>query len=262
MVIIIPLLIQISVLVVVTWLFHTKIGDYPEPLPLSDNPKKEIREGLILVSIVFGFLVIGAIVIVSFFTSQLLDPYPLELILFLTVLLSIPELVLGYLFVTRVNKWTINDLGLTTKIQTKKVMIYAIFITIIINIASLMFVTPTPIPFLFLLIVLYENIFLEEFFFRGIFQSKFERAIGQKKALLWTGIIFGLIHVINNYAMPLYLGGEIRDVIISGTLALILQIINGWYLGIIYMKTRNLLPGIIVHFLSNYLAAILIWFAI
>jgi hypothetical protein len=113
-----------------------------------------------------------------------------------------------------------------------------------------------------LLIALYQNIFLEEFFFRGVIQSKFERAWGQNKAWILGGVIFGLIHIINDYFLPLILGEVFGTVIIVGSLALVMQILNGWFLGILYMKTRNLIPCIIVHFISNYLTAILVWFAL
>jgi membrane protease YdiL (CAAX protease family) len=161
-----------------------------------------------------------------------------------------------------VNGWRIKDLGLTTEILNRNVWIFAILIAVIINIVSLMFVSPTPAPVLFLLVALYQNIFLEEFYFRGVIQSKLERAWVQNKAWIWGGIIFGLMHIVNDYAIPLLVGGDVGSVIIIGTLLLFIQTINGWFLGILYIKTRSLIPCIIVHFISNYLTAILAWFII
>ena len=163
---------------------------------------------------------------------------------------------------SRVNGWRIKDLGLTTEILNRNVWIFAILIAVIINIVSLMFVSPTPAPVLFLLVALYQNIFLEEFYFRGVIQSKLERAWVQNKAWIWGGIIFGLMHIVNDYAIPLLVGGDVGSVIIIGTLLLFIQTINGWFLGILYIKTRSLIPCIIVHFISNYLTAILAWFII
>jgi len=125
-----------------------------------------------------------------------------------------------------------------------------------------MFVSPAPAPVLFLLVALYQNIFLEEFFFRGVIQAKLERAWGQNKAWILGEIVFGLMHVINDYAIPLLLGVDVVSVIITGSLLLFIQTINGWFLGILYIKTRNLIPCIIVHFISNYLTAIIAWFII
>jgi len=262
MVTFIPQLIQIGTLLLIVWLLHAKIGEYPEPLPLSEVPKREIRETLFLWIIFFAFLIFDAIIIFVFFESQLSNRYSMEILLVVASLNTVPGLIIGYLFVTRVNGWNIKDLGLTTGIRNKNAWIFAILITIVINIVSLMFVSPTPAPVLFLLVALYQNIFLEEFYFRGVIQSKLERAWGQNKAWIWGGIIFGLMHIINDYAIPLILGGDVGSVIITGTLLLFIQIINGWFLGILYIKTRSLLPCIIVHFISNYLTAILAWFII
>ncbi len=186
-------------------------------------------------------------------------------LLVVTLLNTVPGLIIGYLYVTRVNGWNTKDLGLTTEILNKNVWIFAILITITINIVSLIFVPSTAVPVLFLVVVIYSNILLEEFFFRGVIQSKLERAWGQNKAWIWGGIIFGLMHIINDYAIPLLLledVGDVGSVIIDGSLALVVQILNGWFLGILYIKTRNLIPCIIVHFISNYLIAILAWFII
>jgi len=262
MVTFIPQLIQIGTLLLIVWLLHAKIGDYPEPLPLSEDPKREIIETLLLWVIFFAFLIIDVIIIFAFFESQLSNRYSMEPLLVVTLLNTVPGLIIGSLFVIRVNGWNIKDLGLTTQILNKNVWIFAILITIIINVVSLMFVSPTPVPVLFLLVAIYQNIFLEEFYFRGVIQSKLERAWGQNKAWILGGIIFGLMHIINDYSMPLLLGGDVGSVIITGTLLLFIQTINGWFLGILYIKTRNLIPCIIVHFISNYLTAILAWFII
>ena len=59
-------------------------------------------------------------------------------------LITIPGVIIASLFVIRVNKWKFKDLGLTSKIQNKKVMGYAILITILVNVVSLMIVRPSP----------------------------------------------------------------------------------------------------------------------
>jgi len=245
MVTFIPQLIQIVTLLIIVWLLHAKIGEYPEALPLSDNPEREIGEALLMWVIFFAFLIIDAIIIFAFFESQLSIQYSMEPLLVVTVLNTIPGLIIGYLLVTRVNGWNTKDLGLTTEILNKNVWIFVILITIVINIVSLMFVSPTRAPVEFLVVAIYQNIFIEEFLFRGVIQSKLERAWGQNKAWIWGGIIFGLMHIINDFALPLLLGVDVGSVIITGTLLLCIQIINGWFLGIIYIKTRNLLPCIL-----------------
>jgi membrane protease YdiL (CAAX protease family) len=86
--------------------------------------------------------------------------------------------------------------------------------------------------------------FIEEFFHRGIIQSRLERVIGQNKAWIYGGILFGLFHVSFNYIIGEY------D-LVTGVFVLIGQVISGWMFGILYMKTRSLWPGMLVHFLTD-----------
>jgi len=81
MVTFIPQLIQIGTLLLIVWLLHAKIGEYPEPLPLSEVPKREIRETLFLWIIFFAFLIFDAIIIFVFFESQLSNRYSMEILL-------------------------------------------------------------------------------------------------------------------------------------------------------------------------------------
>ena len=99
---------------------------------------------------------------------------------------------------------------------------------------------------------MFNNDLIEEFFHRGIIQSKLERAIGQPKAILCGGILFGLTHVAFDITMLFGTG------ILLVLFAFVLQIMPGWLLGIIYMKTRSLWPGIACHYLVNWLPSILV----
>jgi len=87
--------------------------------------------------------------------------------------------------------------------------------------------------------------------FSGVIQSKLERAVGQSKAVLWAGILFGLTHVVFDISMLMETG------VLFVFFAVLLQTMAGWLLGIIYMKTRSLWPGMACHYLSNWLPSIL-----
>ena len=106
-----------------------------------------------------------------------------------------------------------------------------------------------------LLILFYNNAFLEEFYHRGIIQSLLERSIGQGKAILWGGILFGLTHLAFDVSMLMQKNG-----ILVVFLALLMQTLAGWLFGIIYMKTRSLWPGMVCHYLANWLPSILVFF--
>jgi membrane protease YdiL (CAAX protease family) len=104
-----------------------------------------------------------------------------------------------------------------------------------------------------LLVLFYNNAFLEEFYHRGVIQTLLERALGQPKAIFWGGILFGLTHIALDMSALLQTGG-----VIAVFLALMLQTMAGWMFGIIYMKTRSLWPGILCHYLANWLPSILV----
>ncbi|MFC1983572.1 lysostaphin resistance A-like protein [Chloroflexota bacterium] len=89
---------------------------------------------------------------------------------------------------------------------------------------------------------------IPEFFFRGIIQGRLERVIGQNKAWIYGGILFGLVHVFTNFFV---VGFDL----VPGIIQLIMQIISGWIFGILYMKTRSLYPGMFAHFLTNSVLA-------
>ena len=79
------------------------------------------------------------------------------------------------------------------------------------------------------------------------------RALGQPKAILWGGILFELTHIALDVSALVGTGG-----IVAIASALLLQTLAGWMFGIIFMKTRSLWPGIICHYLANWLPSILV----
>jgi uncharacterized protein len=93
----------------------------------------------------------------------------------------------------------------------------------------------TTIPFVVLAILLAPLI--EEFFVRGIRLQKFALKWGIKKAIIVSSFIFAIYHF--------------RHDIIS-------LFVTGLLLSILYFKTRSLLAQILLHFLYNTVATILI----
>jgi membrane protease YdiL (CAAX protease family) len=93
---------------------------------------------------------------------------------------------------------------------------------------------------------LYQPTFFEELFFRGVLQGKLERALRQNRAWIFSGILFGFAHLSVNLIGPLWTGS-----IPAALLLLLKQTISGWIFGIIYMKTRSLLPSMVAHFAAD-----------
>ena len=109
---------------------------------------------------------------------------------------------------------------------------------------------PDPLPWSFIAIAAYQPAFIEEFFFRVILQGKLERALGQNRAWFYSGILFGLIHAPADFFGPqFYSHGSDY---LNASLLLLTQIISGWIFGIIYSKTRSILPGMLAHFMTDF----------
>jgi len=86
----------------------------------------------------------------------------------------------------------------------------------------------------FLIFQLIGVTFPEEFFFRGFLQDSIGRNI---KAVIFVSILFSLAH------LPKALfGGEWMSL-----LSFFPALVMGW----LYMKTNNILPGTVFHFLAN-----------
>lgn len=144
-----------------------------------------------------------------------------------------------------VKKWTLNDFGFRKPVPNSWTII--LFVVILFAFAGALPLSNsnfTPLPVLMILFALWQPAFIEEFFFRGIIQGNLERAIGQNKAGIYAGLLFGLIHLPFSYLI----GG--MD-LVSGIFQFMGQTIAGWMYGILYMKTRSLYPGMLAHFLTD-----------
>ncbi|MBS3795064.1 MAG: CPBP family intramembrane metalloprotease [Candidatus Thorarchaeota archaeon] len=231
---------------------HNKLGDYPKPLPKNKDTGKELIEALLI----WGFVFTSVFVFVYY--GWVLDSYypylplgPLNIPLHSIIVLIFPVA-----FVTLVNHWGFADLGFRKSFYRKPAF-FAIIIGLLWGIVPAFFETTSPIPVPLLLYYIYTPAFLEELVHRGIIQSKLERALGQQKAWLLGGILFGLVHIPTDFFGPV--AASYGDIMMS-FLALAGQIAAGWFWGVLYIKTRNLIPCIASHYLINFASGIIVWF--
>jgi len=228
-------------------ILHKWIGKYSNPLDRSNNPKKEITEVLLLWIIAVIVPIVRMFVITPCLTEFIDKRVFIELV-------YVPVIPL-YIVMIR-GKWTFADMGLTWKVKSRGVVIFAITLGLISGVIAYIsnqaVIGSDPLSFGTLLLLLFNNDFVEEFLHRGIIQSKLERVFGQYKAIIFGGILFGLTHIAFDISMLLDTG------VIFVFFAFLLQTMLGWLLGIIYMKTRSLWPGIVCHYLVNWLPSILV----
>ena len=83
---------------------------------------------------------------------------------------------------------------------------------------------------------------LEEVAFRGVILAMFLRFYNQPKAVIFSALGFGVIHLLNllNGDDPTWVAGQV-----------IWAAILGLFYGYVTLKTDSLLPAMIVHYLSN-----------
>lgn len=225
---------------VIFFILHRWIGKYPTPLPLSKDRKREILETIALW--VFS-VVVATMFLLSRTPDELAAPSN-ELWGLMSLVASVPYIVVPLLFVLLVKKWTAKDLGFSMP-SARSVTIFAIAVYAFLGIIPIFIPDMEPIPVSDLLFALYVTAFVEEFFFRAIIQGKLERALGQNKAWFYSGILFGLAHLTTNiFVRGLDIG--------PGVFMLVGQIIAGWIFGIIYMKTRSLLPSFVAHYVTDF----------
>jgi membrane protease YdiL (CAAX protease family) len=91
------------------------------------------------------------------------------------------------------------------------------------------------------LLVSIPSIF-EEMIFRGVLLTVFLKRYSSRKAIIFSSMAFGLIHVLN-----LLMGRELIWVI--GQIFWAFMI--GLFYGFVFVKTESLLPSMIVHYLGN-----------
>ncbi len=87
--------------------------------------------------------------------------------------------------------------------------------------------------------------FLEEALFRGLIQTRLESALGTVRSWVLSGLIFGFYHFYAHFLVP-----GITPTI-SDALGLIYLSVFGMLLGVIFGKTRSLLPPFLIHAVNN-----------
>lgn len=219
-----------------------KIEKYPDPLPRSKYPRNELIE-----AVIYTLIVIICLTLKIFVLNPIFDFFYITLGLNTIIFLFMPLIYTHYK-----DHWTIKDLGINSKIKSWQVGVISIIIYTYVGLYNTLFIE---ISLFFLVFYFYSNAFLEEFLFRGVIQSKLERALGQKKAIIYQGLLFMLIHIpVNTFHLSL-----------DGKLLMFFsrfgfQLINGIAFGLIYLKTRNIWVPIVCHYLNNWFGAIITHF--
>lgn len=210
---------------------------------------------LLLWFVAFGTETLRVVIITPWLEGAVPDATLRELLQ--VPLLAVPYIALPWLLVVRRNGWTAGDLGLVWKPRSRAVAVFAVAFGLLIGCIPFLtgqaVVGVAPLPAGVFIILIYTNAFVEEFYHRGVIQSTLERALGQGRAVIGGGILFGLAHAAFDISTLAAREGPAAVV-----LAMLLQGMAGSLFGIIYMKTRSLWPGMVCHYLANWLSAMLV----
>jgi CAAX protease family protein len=235
-------------------LLDRDIDTYPPEFSRSTNPKRESAIILSLWGVAIAFNALRQLVIEPYLATEINLPTVRELIYL--PLVSLPFLVVPLYLSLKIDKYSIADLGLTQKSRSLGVVIFAVAFGMISGVTSywtgetVVGISVQSIGAILLL--LYNNAFIEEFFYRGVIQNRLEKTLNQRMAVLLGGVIFASTHLLLDYKVLSSEGG-----LLAILYAVIMQILGGWLLGIIFIKTRTLWPGVICHYLVNWLPSLL-----
>jgi len=228
-----------------------KMGEYPPVLPRAEKPSRELMEAGVVWGIMFvsvTYLMLSRYVLFRVYPYIRIAGRMIP-ILHLFLMFEAPFLVE---IVLKGRKFT--DLGFTLSMPRTPALTLVGF-GIISGVIPIVFGTPTPFPLDYLLLGVITPALSEEWTYRATVQQKLERALGQNRAWLLGGLLYGLIHVPTDFFGTLWIASGGDPVVAS--LRLVSQIGFGWTWGILFIKCRSILPVILSHYLTNYTAGIL-----
>lgn len=246
---------QISGLVIlsiISWIFNTKIGEFPQSFAPSTEKKRELIQ---IVSVfVIGF-VLNTVYWLADLPGIIIYPSYRLNISFFIILGIIIMIEFGF------NNRKCKDLGLIGLSNTPRRKIVAISgILVGILWGFIQFIggyRAAPITLVGGIIWFFSPAFIEELEFRSFYQMKLERIYDQKRSLWIQSILFGLIHIPTDFFGALWWNGG-QDVLFS-ILTLGFQSLMGFFFGVLYIKTRSVWPSVITHFLFDFMITIIMW---
>ena len=227
-------------------------GQNPPEIDKTDNPKQSIIIVLLLFIGQFLFFVLGTWVLSPFFENLGIEYYYVSIFLSTFFFVIIPLIILTS---KSYGNFSLKEIGFSLRHlnrNQKYVIVIAFFGYFGYGILRILFLTP-PEPFwwLIILLMLYSNAFVEEFFGRAFVQLKLESVYGINRALIFQTIIFVLIHIPSNIFRYMQ-NPDLGSLIIY----FLFQTVHGFVYGLLYWKTRSIYPLIIVHFLTNWMGPI------
>lgn len=238
------------------WLLDRDIDPYPPPLTPSPRPRHEITVVIVLWGMAMGVNALRMLAINPYLTATAVHPTVREMIYLPLVTLFF--LVIPLYISLKMDRYSLPDLGLRWQSRSTKMVIFALVFGAISGTVAF-WTGQTVVGVLApsagaLLLLIYNNAFVEEFFYRCVIQNRLERVTNQRLAILIAALLFAATHIL----LDIQMRGVAGEGGWSGVLyTLMMQTLGGCLLGLIFIKTRTLWPGVVCHYLINWLPSIL-----
>jgi len=219
-------------------------GAYPEPLPPVDNRLKAYIE----IALIYLPLVGSAIYFNTVGTRSwgYFLYIPISLIVYAGAALA-----LAFVVELLIGEGSLQHLGFQLPINWPLSLAIVLF-SFIFGAAPALFGggAAKPSSLDLLIFGLIVPALVEEVCFRGLIQTRLEELHGPILAWIIGGILFGLWHIPTDFWGTMKSSMNLN---LTGSLGLLLlQIGNGMIMGVLYIKTRSLLPCILAHYLGSY----------
>ena len=178
----------VFLLLIVFLILYNKIRPFSTPLEVTDNPRRELMEVATLFTITFSLSMVYWLWGLPALSLNPVISFSLKFFVSLLVLAFV-ELVL--------HRRKPEDLGLVGyATQGRSTAAFLIGFGVLWGVLKLIVGYPTSHQSIgVLLYYVLIPAFIEEWEFRAIYQTKIERSLGQDKAWLIGGILFGCMHI-------------------------------------------------------------------
>ena len=91
---------------------------------------------------------------------------------------------------------------------------------------------------------LFEEVLVRGFTFKGFLKHYGSSVTGIKKSIVWSSVLFGVMHIVN-------LSGYDLESVLTTVSQIISAVIIGMYFALVYVSSKNLLAVTIVHALID-----------
>lgn len=238
--------------IIILGIFLYLFGQNPPELNKTDNPQRSLKMILLFFLAQFLFFLLGIWVFAPIFAELGIDYYYISTLIATILFVILP---LAFLTSKSYDNFTLREIGFSIRHLNKNqtfIILIAFVGYFVYGIFRILFLVPSePFWWVTIVLMLYSNAFVEEFFGRAFIQSKLETIYGINRALIFQTILFVLIHIPGNFYRYIQYP-DLLYLIIS----FLFQIVHGFVYGILYWKTRSIYPSVIVHYLTNWMGPI------